>query len=409
MSKEINDLDREKYYILGCSGGPDSMALFMMLIKEKFSFAIAFVNYHKRKESDEEEKMVKSFSDKYNIPFFALEVNPHDVKGNFQAWARDMRYEFFQKIYKENKADGLLIAHQKDDLLETYLLQKNRGGIYQYYGLKDDTYYLNMHVFRPLLNYRKEELKQYCILNNVPFSIDSSNLQDDYSRNKIRHQIIEKMSLNEIEKLEKEIELANMNNQKLFDEANMFIKQYNGAYPIDVFQKVNNEVQKRIIYSLLKEIDGINNLSKVFNVCQFLSNSNNKEMNLNEDLIVYKAYGIFSIIKREDCLYCLKVEEPKVIDEKYFYLDLTLNPKKIYIKEFSYPLIISNAYLESKVKIGNMEKKMNRLFVDEKIPNSLRKIWPVIKDCKGKILYVPRKKIIYDDNESKQIVFMIKG
>ena len=51
---------------------------------------------------------------------------------------------------------------------------------------------------------------------------------------------------------------------------------------------------------------------------------------------------------------------------------------------------------------------MNRFFIDEKIPNSLRKIWPLIKDYKGKILYVPRKEIIYNNDESKAIIFMIK-
>ena len=101
-------LDKTKKYLLACSFGPDSMALFGMLLEENYTFSVAHVNYHKRDVSDFEEKSLRELCEKKNIPFFCLDTKGKKVEGNFQDWARQVRYAFFQQVVKEQKLDALL-------------------------------------------------------------------------------------------------------------------------------------------------------------------------------------------------------------------------------------------------------------------------------------------------------------
>lgn len=403
-------LEKTKYYVLACSGGPDSMALFHMLLQEEIPFAVAFVNYHKRKESDNEEEMVKTYAEKHQKAFYSFDALKKNLKGNFQAWARDVRYEFLYELASTLEADGILIAHQRDDLLETYLLQKRRGGIYSYYGLKEETLYHEIPVFRPLLHYRKKELEEYCIKQEVPYSIDSSNLSNIYERNRIRHSIVEQLSVGEVGNLLEEIENVNRENQYLFQQAEKFYNESEDVYSIEAFQKLEEGVQKRVLYKVLteyhwrgsgKELDAI----RLF----ILSMKTNGELPIGDDLVVYKGYGTFEIANRNPYPYIFMVQKGENISNELFFFDFKTDPSVFYIKEDSYPLFITNASLDDKVKIGTIEKKVNRFFIDEKIPMRLRKIWPCIKDKNGKILFLPRTKDLFlDKNGIKTCVFSLK-
>ena len=88
----------------------------------------------------------------------------------------------------------MLVAHQKDDLIETYLMQKERKLGVSYYGLRQSNTIKGVKVFRPLLDYTKQDLLTYCKDHQISYGIDESNESDDYTRNKIRHHKIDKMS-----------------------------------------------------------------------------------------------------------------------------------------------------------------------------------------------------------------------
>lgn len=220
-------------YLVAVSGGPDSTALLNMLRNLKCPLVICHVNYHKRKESDSEQAMIGRYAEKWHIPYHVLDTSSMKPEGNFQAWAREVRYAFFQKQYRAYRAAGLFVAHQEDDLLETYLMQKKRGGIVSYYGLKEETELLGMRVLRPLLNFTKAELEDYCRRNRLDYSIDASNLRDDYLRNRIRHCVVEKMSSSDRAALRKEI-----------DENNALLAEHNRV--AEVFLKKEVKKNRRI-------------------------------------------------------------------------------------------------------------------------------------------------------------------
>ena len=120
------NLDKNKKYLLACSFGPDSMALFNMLLKEGYNFEVAHVNYNLRNESVIEEEKLTEYCLKNHIELYKFMVPSNSIKGNLESECRDIRYSFFQEVYQEEDFDALLVAHHLDDLIETYLIQKNR-------------------------------------------------------------------------------------------------------------------------------------------------------------------------------------------------------------------------------------------------------------------------------------------
>ncbi|MBQ2509839.1 MAG: tRNA lysidine(34) synthetase TilS, partial [Erysipelotrichaceae bacterium] len=170
-------------YLIAVSGGPDSMALLNMAREEGLEIEVAHVNYHKRDTAKRDEKIVRSYCEQYGIPVHVKDVYPGDVKGNFQAYAREVRYAYFANLCRRYGLDGTVTAHQQDDLLETYLMQKEKKLGVEYYGLKEETRIKGVSVIRPLLDCTKEELLSYCEKKGLDYGIDESNLTDVYTRN----------------------------------------------------------------------------------------------------------------------------------------------------------------------------------------------------------------------------------
>ena len=92
------NLDKNKKYLLACSYGPDSMALFGMLINENINFEVAHVNYHLRKESDDEEKGLREFCKHHSIVIHTKDVT-QSIRNNVEAKCREIRYSFFHDVY----------------------------------------------------------------------------------------------------------------------------------------------------------------------------------------------------------------------------------------------------------------------------------------------------------------------
>ena len=168
------NLEKNKKYLLACSFGPDSMALFDMLYKEGYKFAVAHVDYHLREESTDEEIALRNYCLVNGIGIYVKSVTEDLGDSNLEKKCRDIRYNFFIDIVKEKGFDALLVAHQEDDLIETYLMQKRRKNLVNYFGIKEISYFTDVEIIRPLLKYRKGELLMYCKMFNVPYAIDKA-------------------------------------------------------------------------------------------------------------------------------------------------------------------------------------------------------------------------------------------
>ncbi|MDG1279538.1 MAG: tRNA lysidine(34) synthetase TilS [Algoriphagus sp.] len=181
-----------KTYLLACSGGLDSICLGELLIRAEIPFEVAHVNFHLRgKESDGDEKFVKDWakSNSKTVHFHQAETLEFAVESHIstQMAAREIRYEWFEKIRSDRNLEGIILAHHQDDQIETIFLNLLRGtGIEGLYGMAERRGYL----IRPLLPFSREQIEIFAQQNKIMWREDSSNQKTDYKRNKLRHDIL---------------------------------------------------------------------------------------------------------------------------------------------------------------------------------------------------------------------------
>jgi len=178
--------------LVASSGGVDSMVLIDVFLKSKYNIAIAHCNFQLRgKESDEDEQFIQQFASQNNIPFHVIKFDTKAYKQSndisTQMAARALRYEWFEKIRKENNYHCIATAHHLDDQLENILLNITKGtGIKGLTGMQAK----NGFIVRPFLEVSKQQILDYAKENNIAFREDSSNASDDYQRNLIRNQVV---------------------------------------------------------------------------------------------------------------------------------------------------------------------------------------------------------------------------
>lgn len=133
-------LKKDKW-VIGVSGGADSMALLDMCRKNEIDCVVAHVNYKKRDSADRDMHGVQNYCEKYNISL-EIKIVTEKEHGNFQEFARNLRYEFYKDIIEKYHCAGVLVAHQLDDVLETYLMQKKKNVFHSFLVLKKQRCYL---------------------------------------------------------------------------------------------------------------------------------------------------------------------------------------------------------------------------------------------------------------------------
>ncbi len=177
--------------LLGVSGGVDSMVMLHLFHLCRISFGVAHINYRLRgSESDGDELLVQRVCKQYEIVLHHTEFDTQSVakesKVSIQMAARELRYKYFEQLLAENSYDYIATAHHADDNLETFFINLIRGsGIKGLGGIPVK----NGHIIRPLLFARREEIEAYAHQHHIEYRTDSSNHEDYYLRNRIRHHL----------------------------------------------------------------------------------------------------------------------------------------------------------------------------------------------------------------------------
>jgi len=178
--------------LLAVSGGVDSVVMCELFHQAGFNFGVAHCNFGLRGlESDEDEQFVKALSGKYGVGFhaerFETEIYAKENGVSIQMAARELRYNWFEKLRKTKNYDCIAVAHHKDDEIETFLINLIRGtGIAGFHGIHPK----NNFIVRPLMFTTKNEIEKFAQKVKLSFRNDSSNQELKYKRNKIRHSII---------------------------------------------------------------------------------------------------------------------------------------------------------------------------------------------------------------------------
>lgn len=188
INKE-NLLKRGEKVIVTCSGGADSIFLLHILNKLGFECVVAHCNFHLRgEESDRDENFVREFCKKKGlillVEHFDTKQFAAENKLSIEMAARELRYNWFEKIRAEYNAGAIAVAHHSDDSIETILLNLLRGtGLKGICGIRPK----NGYIVRPLLCVNRKEIEDYLTENGIGYITDSTNLENEYTRNKIRN------------------------------------------------------------------------------------------------------------------------------------------------------------------------------------------------------------------------------
>jgi tRNA(Ile)-lysidine synthase len=181
--------------ILAVSGGPDSFCLLHLFNRLAVWFnlklVVAHLNHQLRPEADEEEAGVADLASKLGLDFESEAVDIRSYKKaerlSEEAAGRKARYRFFAEIARKHSAKAVALGHHRDDQAETVLLNILRGcSVDGLAGMRPLSSYRGIRLIRPLLPFRRSEIEAYCLEKELHFFTDSSNLEQNYRRNRLR-------------------------------------------------------------------------------------------------------------------------------------------------------------------------------------------------------------------------------
>ncbi len=206
------NLPKPGVYLVAVSGGVDSVSLLHRLVKGgQYKLVVAHFDHGIRPDSDQDRRFVKSLASSYGLDF--VSAKGRLGAGASEAAARAARYRFLRTAAQANGASAIIMAHHRDDRLETLIINLIRGSGRRGMTAMADT----LLIKRPLLEVTKAEIRQYADQHNLSWREDSTNSDDRYLRNYIRHNILTRMSDSDKNRLIELIDRQAVVNRQLDD------------------------------------------------------------------------------------------------------------------------------------------------------------------------------------------------
>lgn len=278
--KKYNLLSSEKTFLVGFSGGYDSMCLLDILNriskKEGFKLIALHLNHNWRgKESEIEQENCVNYCKKNDIELYTETLD--DSVQKTETAAREKRQEFFKKYYKKFNADGLFLAHTKSDNTETIIYRLTKGtGVKGLCGILENSKLDFCDVYRPLMSFSRKDILRYCTVNKLVPNNDSSNFNVKYARNFIRHQIV-----SELKSINPKIDDVIWNLSKIAVSEQNIVKEYlskvknqieeNGYINTNKFINLSKDVQNKLILDFLLENNLDYDFARVEELYEFIN------------------------------------------------------------------------------------------------------------------------------------------
>ena len=417
---KINTLwNKEDKIAIALSGGVDSIVLFHLLVteyKDSYKELVVFhINHGLREESYEEAEFVEKFVKDFDVKFYKEELNMSDLERDShtseEMLARELRYQAFNKMAKLEGVTKLLTAHHKNDQVENILMRLLTGrSIDHSLAICEEIEMVGLTIYRPLLNSLKAELEEYAKEKNLHYYVDATNFDTDYTRNNIRHNIVPLLNDVNSGSFDNLINFANYyqninNNLKkaiLSNKDNyIFFRDEDKISLVkDKFLELNEEEMYFLLKDLITDELGVFDVKQkaIFDIVSSLKkNSGNKSYDLKNNLKIISQYETLYIHKIEKKCYNDKIEiiidkicENSVYEfyQNKFIISTDAKDSEIGFNKSELPLHITTKKEGDRVRRGEINKKLSRIFIDEKVPKELRDTLPVIRNNKGEVLGV---------------------
>ena len=397
-----NNIIITKPCVVAVSGGADSVCLLHIMVNLGYNCILAHVNHNLREESKEEEIAMRNLANSLSIPFELFSFK-HDNKGNFENDAHIARYQFFRDVCDKYNTNVILTAHHLDDQIESILMKIMEGSnLYGYAGVpvltNNDSCYVTI---RPLLCVSKDQIYKYMHNNNYPYFEDKTNQTDDYLRNRIRHHVTPFLK-NECSDLYNKISEYSTQVHEAFrfirNESIKYLELNLNRIDTTTFNDLDIALKKDIISLMLEKYNIRKNKDIILNILDILSSDvGNKKLMLQGDFIFIREYNIAYIkrnIKLDNQVYELGIHDRIIFNKKYLIYFEKNKPNsnvksiKLCYNMHKLPFIVRTRQQNDEIAMSFGTKKVNRLFIDCKVPKDERDIIPLIFDNDNNLLWV---------------------
>jgi len=422
-NRMINRGDR---IVIAVSGGPDSVCLLKILFQLRawlnVNLIVAHLDHGLRPEEDEKEtEFVSDLAGRLNLTVVYDRANnatkAHGI--SIEEKARAIRYQFLEKVLDEHHAQKVALGHNMNDQAETVLMRLLRGAGLT--GLSGIPPIREERFIRPLIDITRDEIHAYLKQKDIPFMMDSSNLEKRYLRNKIRLELIP-LLLDYQPRLIKHLSelafLCRQENQFMEEEANKGLQMVivdSSDHSLDLslttFKDLSRPLRFRIIRQAIERVKGNLrriNIGHIKAINDLAGNTRPQiKMNLPEDLIVKRVYerlrfSLGTEIDTTDFSYYMENIGRLTIPEINRTISLAEISKKDFLvsspstheafldlDRLQWPLRVRNFKVGDKfMPLGlNGFKKLKDIFIDNKIPSEKRKK-TVILENSNEIVWV---------------------
>ena len=375
-------------WVIAVSGGPDSMALLDLCFKQGLDFESVHVNYHKRDTAVRDQKIVEDYCLERDIKLSVFHA--HDLVGNFQMAAREYRYEQCRSVILSSHADGMMVAHHKDDDLETYFFQRQRNSLVSWFGLKEETLMKGVRLIRPLLSLSKQDLITYCEMYQVPYGVDESNTNLNYTRNRIREEL-SRMSDEQRDHLQIEKNEKNSDLQMRFEEYSAQLSKHllsedeyktlSKEWPLFLMHwLIRHEANKALSRAYLEELD--RQLLSVTNIVH----------PINDELRLIKQYKTIRLAS-QTLDYEVEIKYKETLNGPVsFGYEASVGSIKFVCEIKDFPITIRNYKKAAKEMDSLTKQQCQRWFIKHKIPLEEREGWPLVFNTSNELIYISHHK-----------------
>ena len=371
------------------SGGADSVALLHSLISLQDELGIvvnaAHLNHSIRgQEADRDENFVKAFCKEHGVDLFCekLDVPKYAVENHLslELAARELRYDFLNRVAK----DKIATAHTASDNLETLIFNLTRGtALKGLCGIPPK----RGNIIRPIILCTREDIENYCNDNGLNYVTDSTNLSDDYSRNKIRHNVIPVLK-----QLNQNVEYAAARTSASLNEDNSFLDEYaqnvmfsldnEGSLEVVSLELYSPSVAKRVIKQYFEvcypsvHLEN-HHINSIYKICLLKKGKVNLPCDIYGDVSGGKL-SFFTDNASFSQSFSVNITENTNVNN--LFSNNIIDCDKIVGK-----LTVRTRMEGDSIRLNNRgcTKTLKKLYCENKIPKNLRDSLPVIADEKG--------------------------
>ncbi len=448
-----------KPIILGISGGMDSICMLNLFSRFNFPVVVAHYQHGLRESAEGDALFVEKLAERYGFPFEIRHGKIDEVAKiealSIEEAARIYRYRFLFEMAEKYSAQSVAVAHNADDQVETVLMHLLRGsgltgltGMDQFSIIK--TFHSKIPIIRPMLNIWRSEIESFVNLNLLDYKNDPTNSETKYNRNKIRHEVLpyleqsypglRKRLWNMSSLLRSDEIILKENVNEIYEKiCNKFDDKFLEFETIN-FVRLNEGTQRRLVRKALYEFDPeIRDVSfqVIERAINFLTTKRNGKIDLingiNLEATENKFYIFPSWVDWSEELYPqlsfdeeiqiiepgkfnfgrdwkIEVELVEQVQQKNFVPgsldDATLDFDLI----GGFPIFLSRGRRGDRFKPLGMEKgslKLSDFFINSKLPKSARSRWPILRNSKNDIIWIPGYRPAHQvrlSNETKRLL-----